>query len=105
MPEDRPSRICDACGAIDTHARHVYISDGVPSRHDLVASVIAREDIDPVTRASIVESLLDTELQSRHPECCAAQGCPAAGLEGDCAPLVATGLTGDALLTYIISGG
>lgn len=101
----RPLRVCDLCGAVDDHPRHVLSGgDGFPrpGRHivDLVmASAPATE------RARLVEELLDTHASDRHMDCCRAAGCP----DGTCDVQTAgaEGLRGGDLLAHLthLTGG
>lgn len=99
--EIRPLRVCDVCGQVDTDPRHVFGTEGLVPNQAHITAVIGRDDIPAEDRARIVEEILDTTTQQRHPDCCHAAGCPDAGLPTDCAVLAATGLTGDALLAFI----
>lgn len=66
----RPLRLCDVCGKLDDHPRHVRsVRDGgVPSK-EFIASLA---DGLP---ASAIAQLMDPTTVVRHMDCCAAQGC------------------------------
>lgn len=100
----RPLRICDVCGQIDDHPRHVYVASDIPVNQAHVEAVLERDDIPADVRARIIAEVLDTTVQQRHPDCCAAAGCPASGTDADCAHLAVTGLTGSALVEHITGG-
>lgn len=78
--EDRPLRVCDLCGGVDDHPRHV-LSGGeafVKPGDDILAAVLA---VAPTNeRGRLVNELLDTSSSDRHMDCCRAAGCPT----GDC---------------------
>jgi hypothetical protein len=101
MSDNRPLRVCDVCGQVDTDPRHVFGTSGLVPNQGHVLAVIARDDLTAEDRARIVADILDTTTQYRHPDCCASVGCPDEGLDSDCAHLAATGLTGPALLAFI----
>jgi len=97
----RPLRVCDLCGAVDDHPRHVIAGtvDGTfrPS-DDALARVLAESPEDQ--RAELVRSLLDTTSSDRHLDCCRDAGCP----DGSCDVRTAgaEGLTGADLLDHLI---
>jgi len=97
----RPLRVCDLCGQVDDHPRHVIAGqvDGVfrPSA-GAVDRVLAEAPEDQ--RGRLVAELLDTRSSDRHYDCCYAAGCP----DGACDQIVpnAVGLTGADLLDYLI---
>lgn len=102
----RPLRVCDVCGQVDDHPRHLVSfgpGEAPPVDQAMIASIVARDDLSADVRASIVADLADTTLQLRHMDCCRTVGCPT----GDC--LVTSppelALTGDALLAHIQSQG
>lgn len=77
--QGRPLRVCDLCGGVDDHPRHV-ITASTPGDHferpsdDTLARVI---DAAPAEhRARLISELLDTGSTDRHLDCCAAAGCP-----------------------------
>ena len=96
----RPLRICDVCGQIDDHPRHVVghdVNGPVPVNTALVVAISSRTDLSPEDKESIVADILDTTLEQRHMDCCVQAGCP----DGSCAPNAITGLTGAELLAHI----
>lgn len=71
----RPLRVCDLCGGVDDHPRHVITGQEMdqPSK-DIVDRVLANA---PETeRTRLVMELLDTSASDRHMDCCRAAGCP-----------------------------
>jgi hypothetical protein len=96
----RPLRVCDLCGAVDDHPRHVVagVVDGVfrPSA-GAVDRVLAEAPED--RRGELVAALLDTASSDRHLDCCRDAGCP----DGSCGRITegAEGLTGADLLAHI----
>lgn len=101
---ERPLRLCDKCGALDDHPRHVISvgsGDNTPTPDfqrkvmDLVAG-----DADRMTLA--VRELLDTSTTMKHMDCCRADGCP----DGTCNIVTAGAgaLRGDDLVAHLTSG-
>lgn len=98
--EVRKKRLCDVCGVLDDHPRHV-LSVGP----DFVGAVPSDDFIDSLpdgTPARAVAELMDPTTVVRHMDCCAANGC-------DVCPsvLAAAGgahLKGDELVTALTSG-
>lgn len=77
---DRPLRVCDLCGGVDDHPRHV-LSGGTAfpkPGDDIVERVLANAPA--AERGRLVNELLDTSASDRHMDCCRAAGCPT----GDC---------------------
>lgn len=74
----RVIKVCDICGGVDDHPRHVIagtVTDVMPQPEP---SVIARvvELAPPDERDRLIRDLLDTSSQERHLDCCAEVGCP-----------------------------
>lgn len=96
----RVLRVCDLCGGVDDHPRHV-IAGTVPrnlatgeNTQVPVGAFPAPSDeiVDKVLeaapkqeRARLLRELQDTTASDRHLDCCAAAGCPT----GTCGPQVA----------------
>lgn len=107
-----PVRVCDLCGGVDDHPRHViagaaagaYTPDesvrGVVEAN--ITSLVAAGTVDVATALRLGRDYDDTTSQDRHIDCCAAAGCPT----GTCGPQVegAAGKTGAALRKHILSG-
>lgn len=103
-------RVCDLCGSVDDHPRHVItgvIPDVHPPDPALAAAVVENidrllkaGDIDTATALRISRDYEDTTSQDRHKDCCAAIGCPT----GTCGPQVqaADGATGDRLRASVL---
>lgn len=71
MADTRPLRLCDVCGQLDNHPRHVVADPNNESKP-------TQEFLDSLpdgTPASAVALLLDPNTTIRHMDCCAAQGC------------------------------
>ena len=110
----RALRVCDLCGGVDDHPRHVIAGTvprnlstgengevspgpfGGPSDEiiDRVLDAAPRDE-----RARLLRELQDTTSSDRHLDCCAAAGCPT----GTCEPQVfgAKGKTGKAMMTHL----
>jgi hypothetical protein len=75
-------RVCDLCGGVDDHPRHV-IAGAAPDAFvrpddDILNRVL--ELAPPQERARLVRDLMDTAASDRHMDCCRAAGC----LDGSC---------------------
>lgn len=100
--EGRVLRVCDLCGGVDDHPRHVIAgterdafarpSDEILNR---VLDAAPAED-----RARLVNDLIDTSSSDRHLDCCAAAGCPTntCGVQ-----VVGAPGTGQAMLDHVMS--
>jgi hypothetical protein len=97
MPENigggRALRVCDLCGGVDDHPRHVLT--GV----EMIARVLEQAPAEEAAR--LVRELVDTGSQDRHMDCCRAAGCPA----GTCGPQTAGAedLRGGDLLAHLVA--
>ncbi len=100
---DRPLRVCDICGQVDDHPRHVLSGGkGFPKPgNDILDKVIAVAP--PAERGRLVNELLDTGASDRHMDCCREAGCPT----GDCnkQTVGAEQLRGTDLLGHLVSKG
>jgi len=79
---DRALRVCDLCGGVDDHPRHVIAGDtretfAAPAE-DIVQKVL--EEAPEDQRSKLVRDLFDTTSSDRHMDCCREAGCPT----GDC---------------------
>lgn len=85
--EGRVLRVCDLCGGVDDHPRHVIAGterDAFTRPSDEILNKVL--DVAPAEeRARLVQDLVDTTSSDRHLDCCAAAGCPT----GTCGPQVA----------------
>ena len=101
----RQLQVCDLCGGVDDHPRHV-IAGGVagtypPPSPAIIAAVVAAAPEDE--RDRLVADLVDQSSLTRHMDCCAEAGCPT----GTCDDVIATAGSrrGGALLGHIQKGG
>lgn len=84
--EDRPLRVCDLCGGVDDHPRHVIAgsTSGIFTRPsdeiiNRVLTTAPEED-----RARLLGDLTDTGSSDRHLDCCRDAGCPETDPEKNC---------------------
>lgn len=99
--EERPLRICDVCGQVDDHPRHVIAyapGEAPPVNQEQIAAVIDLEGFDGAQKAAFIADLQDTTLQLRHMDCCRSVGCPT----GSCNEV--PDLRGPKLLAHIQKG-
>lgn len=80
--EGRALRVCDLCGQVDDHPRHV-LAGGDPDVYpkptpELIRKVMEGAPKDEADR--LIAELLDTGTTDRHMDCCREAGCPT----GDC---------------------
>ena len=100
MPQDdRPTRMCDTCGGVDTAPRHVIglgPDDPNPTAPDIAQAALKAAGTD---NAGILAQVMDTSTQVKHMDCCRADGCP----DGSCDEVTAGAekLRGTALLKHI----
>jgi hypothetical protein len=98
----RALRVCDLCGGVDDHPRHVIAGtaeDAFARPSDEIVNKVL--DAAPAgDRARLVRDLTDTTSSDRHLDCCAAAGCPT----GTCGPQVgdAPGI-GKKMLDHLMS--
>lgn len=104
--DGRALRVCDLCGGVDDHPRHVIAGTaGGPDVIERPGNELMDKVIDaaPVAdRGRLVAALMDTTSSDRHLDCCAQAGCPT----GTCEPQVegAPG-TGKQMLDHLMSLG
>jgi hypothetical protein len=102
--EGRALRVCDLCGGVDDHPRHVIAGDVTDAftapGDDIVNKVL---DAAPTAdRARLLRELNDTTSSDRHLDCCAQAGCPT----DTCGPQVAGSPgTGRKMLDHIVGAG
>lgn len=102
--QGRILRVCDLCGGVDDHPRHVIAGAdpggayGAPS-DAVVSRVLTLAPSDE--RVRLLRDLMDLSTSDRHLDCCAAAGCPT----GTCPQQIADaeGKTGAALLKHLMS--
>ena len=111
MADKLPFRVCDLCGGVDDHPRHVIagvIDDQHPVNEALRETVAANietllsEKKIPFSEAMRISAdFADTTSSDRHKDCCAAVGCPT----GTCGNQIAgaEGKTGAALRKHILA--
>jgi hypothetical protein len=88
--EGRPLRVCDLCGGVDDHPRHVVAGniDGAFAPSDgAIDRVLAAAPEDQ--RGRLVRELLDTTSSDRHLQCCRDAGCPEQDPAKQCGVLLA----------------
>jgi hypothetical protein len=75
---DRKLRICDVCGGVDDHPRHVLAAGlgEIPVNEANLAKVLADDSLTAEEKAAIVADIVDTTTQLRHLDCCTTVGCP-----------------------------
>lgn len=74
--EQRPVRMCDVCGGVDDHPRHVFghaPGDGASS-NDVAAKALSAAPDD--AKAAIIGQIRDDQTTMRHMDCCREAGCP-----------------------------
>lgn len=97
---DRPLRVCDLCGGVDDHPRHVITGQSFERPgQDIVERVLAAAPV--AERGRLVGELLDTGASDRHMDCCRTAGCP----DETCVPQTAGAedLRGGALLKHLMA--
>lgn len=76
--EGRPLRVCDLCGGVDDHPRHVIAGPSLEVfprvSDDIVDKVLASAP--EADRGRLLRELLDTGSSDRHLDCCRDAGCP-----------------------------
>lgn len=100
-PVARPVRVCDVCGGVDNHPRHVIsVDDATPPSKELVDKIVKNAaKASGASLSDLLSDLYDRTLQLRHMDCCRSVGCPS----GDCDSL--PDIQGSELLMHIKSGG
>lgn len=80
--QGRLARVCDLCGGVDDHPRHV-IAGAVPGAFPRPDEAIVEKVVqaaDPADLARLLGDLFDTGSSDRHLDCCREAGCP----DGSC---------------------
>lgn len=99
--DTRPVRMCDSCGGVDSHPRHVFaLADGDGKTSDEVAAK-ALESAGQQHYMEILRQVRDDSLVMKHMDCCAEDGCP----DGTCDALLgdAGDKRGDDLVAFLTS--
>lgn len=80
--DGRLLRVCDLCGGVDDHPRHVLtggLSDQWPvPGQDVIDAAL--EAAPKGERGRLLRDLMDTNSSDRHLDCCREAGCP----DGSC---------------------
>lgn len=74
--EARPLRMCDSCGGVDDHPRHVYAlgPDQNPTSDEVASKAL--DNAVGEDRLTILKQIRDVFTQQKHLDCCRADGCP-----------------------------
>ena len=100
--DGRVLRVCDLCGGVDDHPRHV-LAGNEPDVFARPSDAILNRVVDAAPaeeRGRLVRELIDTTSSDRHLDCCAAAGCPT----GTCGPQVAdVPGTGQQMLDHLVN--
>src|ERR1044072_811415 len=75
MTDERPVRMCDECGGVDDHPRHVYATVVGDSVTDPEVADKALKNAGDAS-AAILAQIMDTSTVVRHMDCCREAGCP-----------------------------
>lgn len=70
---DRPLRLCEVCGQVDDHPRHVLAVN--PERHSGAVSTEFLAGLPEGVPYETIAQALDDKVVIRHLDCCAAAGC------------------------------
>lgn len=96
-------RVCDLCGGVDDHPRHVVAGDpGIgPPDPELVQRILNADNVASEDKPALLADLYDTALLLRHLDCCREAGCP----DGTCdAQTAGAGSkTGKAMLDHLMA--
>lgn len=100
--EKRPMRMCDSCGQVDDHPRHVFATadgDGVTDSTIGAKALRAASEED---FEAILAQVQDGATIQKHMDCCRADGCP----DGSCNAVTAGAedLRGADLVEHLTSG-
>ena len=102
MADPRPVRMCDSCGGVDDHPRHVLATapGEVPTSPEIASRAL--KNAKQANNESILAQIMDDATVVKHMDCCAADGCP----DGSCTTIVqeSGGKKGSALTTYLTKG-
>lgn len=72
----RALHVCDLCGGVDDHPRHIVI--GAPGTFRITDDVLDKvlASAPAADQSRLVRELLDTSSSDRHLDCCRAAVCP-----------------------------
>lgn len=102
MAEKRPMRMCDVCGLVDDHPRHVFAyADGAGVTDPSIAVLALDNAETAVDKAVILMQIQDNSTTMRHMDCCRSVGCP----DGTCNEVTAGAESkrGPALVKHLTS--
>jgi hypothetical protein len=74
----RALRVCDICGGVDDHPRHV-LAGGLPGQFPPPTAETLQHVMDTAPsaeRGRLALELMDTGSSDRHMDCCRTAGCP-----------------------------
>lgn len=77
--EQRPLRMCDSCGGVDDHPRHVFAhADGEGKTSDEVAdkALDSARELGSDQFKEILRQVRDNATIQKHMDCCRNDGCP-----------------------------
>lgn len=103
----RALRVCDLCGGVDDHPRHVIAGAAAafePPSDEIVTAVLtnaAAADVDSHTLARLLRDLHSVAAQDRHMDCCRQAGCPTGACDQQTAGVESA--IGAALLDHLVS--
>lgn len=103
MAETRPIRMCDSCGQVDDHPRHVFAHAPGDGSTDATVGVQALDAApDEASKAAVITHIKDDSTTMRHMDCCRQAGCP----DGTCNVVTAGAESkrGDALVKHLTKG-
>lgn len=76
MAEQQPTRMCDVCGGVDDHPRHVYGRVAGDAQTDPEVAKLALSKASPDDVAGVIAHIQDNTTTMRHMDCCRDAGCP-----------------------------
>lgn len=83
--DGRLLRVCDLCGGVDDHPRHVVVGAGgsadavIPAPSEETIEAFLRT-VSKADRARLLRDLMDVSVSDRHMDCCREASCP----DGSC---------------------
>jgi hypothetical protein len=102
MAEKRPMRMCDSCGGVDDHPRHVFGHAPGDAVTNAAVAALAVRNAAPEDAAAIIAQVQDTSTVMKHMDCCRTDGCP----DGTCNEVTAGAedKRGAALVRHLTKG-
>jgi hypothetical protein len=104
VKETRPVRMCDLCGGVDDHPRHVFAHATGDAPTDVEVGMKALDAApDAPAKSAVMAHIRDTSTSMRHMDCCREAGCP----DGTCDQVTAgaENKRGMDLVKHIQKGG